>query len=84
MTTTLTTRIEKEDKMEFDRFCKAIGLTPSSAINLFVKTTIREKAIPFPVQLDPFYSKENQERLKSSVKQIEKTGGTIHEVDLNE
>ena len=33
---------------------------------------------------DPFYFKENQKRLKRSVKQIEKTGGTIHEVDLNE
>ena len=30
---------------------------------------------------DPFYSEENMKRLKESIKQIEQTGGTIHEVD---
>ena len=33
---------------------------------------------------DPFYSPENQERLRRSMEQIEKTGGTVHEVDLND
>ena len=30
---------------------------------------------------DPFYSEENTKRLEESIKQIEQTGGTIHEVD---
>jgi len=44
---------------------------------------IRERRIPFELDSDPFYSKENIERLKKSIEQMEKTGGTIHEVDYD-
>ena len=37
-----------------------------------------------PEDRDPFYSAENHERLKRSIEQMETTGGTIHEVDLDE
>lgn len=43
----------------------------------------REKCIPFEVSVDPFYSQENMNRLKNSVVQMESTGGTVHEVDLD-
>lgn len=33
---------------------------------------------------DPFYSRENMERLERSMLQMEKTGGTLHEVNYNE
>ena len=39
------------------------------------------KKIPFEVSVEPFYSKENMERLRRSIAQMEKTGGKIHEVD---
>ncbi|SFS76817.1 hypothetical protein SAMN02910357_01726 [Succinivibrio dextrinosolvens] len=40
-----------------------------------------EKKISFEESVDPFYSKENMERLRKSIAQMEATGGTIHEVD---
>ena len=43
----------------------------------------REKRLPFEVSVDPFYSDENIARLKESIAQMEATGGTIHEVNLN-
>lgn len=33
-----------------------------------------------PVDSDPFYSKENMERLMESIAEMEKTGGTIHDI----
>ena len=83
MTTTITTRVNSNDKMLFDAFCESVGLTASSAINMFIKATIREGEIPFKIKADPFYSDSNQELLKKSVKELEETGGTVHDIDLD-
>ena len=84
MTTTITARVESEDKSMFDAFCESVGITASAAINMFIKATIREGEIPFKIKVDPFYSKANQERLRQSIKQMEETGGTIHDIDLDD
>ena len=83
MTTTITTRVNSDDKEMFDAFCESVGLTASSAINMFIKATIREGEIPFKIKADPFFSQANQKRLKKSVKELEETGGTIHDIDLD-
>ena len=44
----------------------------------------REKRLPFEVSVDPFYSDENMARLRKSIAQMESTGGTIHEVNLDD
>ena len=84
MTTTITTRVDSDDKVLFDAFCDSVGLTASSAINMFIKATIREGEIPFKIKADPFYSDSNQALLRKSIKELEETGGTIHDVDLND
>ena len=48
--TTLTIRINLEDKNNFKNFCYNIGLDVTSAINLFIKTVLREKKIPFEIR----------------------------------
>ena len=79
--TTLTARIDDTDKAIFDDFCSSIGLTASATINLFVKTVIRERRIPFEIkQEDPFYNTSNQTHLQKSIQQLEKGQGTIHEL----
>ena len=83
MTTTITTRIDSEDKSMFDAFCESVGITASAAINMFIKATLREGEIPFKIKADPFYSEANQALLKKSIKELEETGGTIHDVDLD-
>ena len=83
MTTIISVRVNKEDKAKFDAFCESVGLTTSSAINMFIKATIREGEIPFKIKADPFYSDSNQALLKKSIKEMEETGGTIREVDLD-
>ena len=84
MTTTITTRLDKQDKINFDLFCENVGITASAAINMFIKATLREGEIPFKIKSDPFYSKANQELLLESKKQMDETGGTIHEIDLDD
>jgi len=57
--TNVTIRMDENDKFLFDRFCETLGLSMSSAINIYVKKTIRESRIPFELSIDPFYSEEN-------------------------
>ena len=39
--------------------------------------------MPFELDAAPFYSQKNIERLKKSIEQMEKTGGTVHEIDYD-
>lgn len=64
--------------------CADIGMSLSTAINIYLKKLGRERRIPFEVAADPFYSEENMSRLRKSVAQMEATGGTIHEIDLDD
>lgn len=84
MTTTLTARLDSDDKNAFERFCQSVGMTPSTAINMFVKATLREGELPFPVRADPFFSDANMARLRKNAAEMEATGGTIHEVKLDD
>ena len=73
-------RMDADVKKDMEAICDELGLTMTAAFNIFAKKIIREKRIPFDVSIDPFFSDENMARLRASVAQMEKTGGTIHEV----
>ena len=72
--TTLSIRMDEDVKREFDAFCSAVGMNTSVAINLFAKTVIRERRIPFEISLrdDPFYGGSNTRRLQKSAAQLER------------
>mgnify|MGYP000756027672 CR=1 FL=1 len=80
----ISLRVDDEVKKRAEDVCSDIGLSLSSAINIYLKKLGREKRIPFEVSVDPFYSDENIQRLKKSIAQMETTGGTIHEVDFDD
>ena len=46
---TIVARIEAYDKRYFNVFCSSIGLNASTAVNLFIKTVLRENRIPFNI-----------------------------------
>ena len=81
--TVVNFRIDKTTKKEMEEICEDIGISIGTAFNIFAKKLIRERRIPFELDSDPFYKKENIERLKKSIEQMEKTGGTVHEVDYD-
>lgn len=55
----LSIRIEENDKKNFELFCNQTGINVSVAINMFIKTVLREHKIPFEIKIDPFYSESN-------------------------
>ncbi len=80
----ISIRIEDDVKKKAEEACADIGLSLSAAINIYLKKLGREKRIPFEVSADPFYSQENMARLRKSVAQMESTGCTVHEIDLDD
>lgn len=50
--TNLNIRIDKEIKDQADRIFSERGLNMTTAINMFLRTTIRENGIPFSLKLD--------------------------------
>lgn len=50
-TTNLNIRVTKPVKTEAEEIFNSLGLTMTTAINIFLRTAIREKGIPFPLQL---------------------------------
>ena len=79
---TIITKVDEDDKRNFSEFCSSVGLNVSSAINIFIKTVIREKRIPFMISqnADPFYSPENQAYVMKSVKELREGKGRPHEL----
>ena len=79
----ISLRIEDDVKKKAEQACADIGMSLSTAINIYLKKLGRESRIPFDVAADPFYSQENMARLRASVAQMEATRGTVHEVDFD-
>lgn len=80
----ISLRIEDDVKKLAEQACADIGMSLSTAINIYLKKLGREKRIPFEVSVDPFYSPENMARLRDSVAQMEAAGGTVHEVEFDD
>ena len=82
----VTIRMDEDLKKQFEAFCSDIGMSMTTAFCVFAKTAVRERRIPFEISTenDPFYSPTNMARLKKSIAQMEATGGTVHEVYLDD
>ena len=78
--TTLTARIDPIDKKNFEAFCSTLGLTVSSAINLYVKAVLQKQKLPFEISADPFYNEENLNMLRQSIKQAQSGQLASHEL----
>ena len=78
-------RMDADLKKSMEDTCKRMGLSLSSAFVMFATKVTNEQRIPFEITAaDPFYSKENLDRLRKSMQQMEATGGTVHEVNLDD
>ena len=77
---TISARIDSNDKASFDAFCDEVGISSSSAINMFIKAVLREHRIPFSISNDPFYSESNMAFLRDGVKALNSGKGVIHDL----
>ena len=70
--TTLSVRMDADVKSQLDALCADVGMSTSTAINMFAKAFIRERRLPFDVVAsDPFYSGSNLKDLQRSIQQLE-------------
>ncbi len=82
--TTVSIRMDDDLKRGFDQICNDLGMSMSTAVTMLAKKMTREKRLPFDVSVDPFYSEQNMARLRKSIAEMEATGGTVHEVNLDD
>ena len=51
MDSNMTFRIDQDVKSQMAAICKELGMTPSTAFNLFANAFVRSKGMPFPVAI---------------------------------
>ena len=70
-TTNVNIRMDKELKDRADRLFGEMGMSMTTAFNIFVRQTLRQGKIPFEISVDPFFSDSNMKRLRQSVQEGE-------------
>lgn len=48
--TSMTVRMDNQQKALFDQLCEQFGMSANTAINIFVRTVIRTRSIPFAIK----------------------------------
>lgn len=77
-------RVDDDVKRNAERTLNEIGLSMSTAINIFLKTVVRENRIPFELSADPFYSKENMGELERRAADVRSGKSILKEHELIE
>lgn len=80
----ISLRVDDDVKYDAERILDDIGISMSTAINVFLKTVIRENRIPFELAADSFYSKENMAELERRVADLRAGKSTLKEHKLIE
>ncbi len=76
----LSMRIDDRVKKRAELACDALGMTMTTAINLYLVKLGNEMRIPFEVSVDPFYNTVNQSILERSIQQLNNGQGKKHEL----
>ena len=75
--------MDEDLKRDFDTLCTNLGLTMTTAVNVFAKLVVRRQGLPFDVAIDPFYSENNQARLRTAIEDA-RAGRNMTEHELIE
>jgi DNA-damage-inducible protein J len=68
-TTNLNIRIDKDLKKQAEAFFGELGLNMTTAINIFIRQSLRERKIPFEITSDSFYSASNMEYIEKALQE---------------
>ena len=76
-------RVDDDIKKKAERTFDDIGISMSTAINIYLKAVVRENRIPFELSADSFYSDANMSRLRESIRQVRDSEKklTEHEIE---
>lgn len=75
-------RMDKDLKKQFEAFCKDMGMSMTTAFNIFAKKTVREYRIPFEIGGE-VPNKETEEAIQEvqKMKEDPNLGKTYTDVD---
>ena len=82
MTETISLRIDKDTRKMMNKVCDELGLSLSTAFNMYAKVIAREKRIPLSLDLNNTYNLETQKAIHNVVKKrnLSKTFDSIDEL----
>ncbi len=66
MTSAINVRADKDIKQQAEQICSDLGISMSTAVNMFLRAIVRNRGIPFELQL----KKPN----KTTIKALEEAG----------
>ena len=75
----ISLRVDDDVKRGAEQTFDDIGLSMSTAINIFLKKVARERRIPFELSADPFYYESNMAHLRRGVAALNAGKGVEHE-----
>ena len=84
--TATTIRLDADLKAEFDKLCEEFGMSANTAFNIYVKTVVRQRRIPFLIETDPRDEVTERGRrafwaLREEAKKNGLTGMTLEEIN---
>ena len=75
----ISLRVDDDVKRSAEQTLDDIGLSMSTAINIFLKKVARERRIPFELSADTFYSESNMAHLRRGIAALNAEKGVEHE-----
>ena len=80
-TTTMTVRMDSDLKRDAEQLCKEMGMTLSTAFNIFAKTMVRKRGIPFAVTGNTsLYDEPKRSHLRAAMDELNAGHGVAHEL----
>jgi DNA-damage-inducible protein J len=79
--TSMTVRLDKQQKTLFDDLCSQFGMSANTAINIFVRAVIRSKSIPFQIAVEEDNVRANA---ISAFNRMRSASSTNQELSLDE
>lgn len=80
----ISIRVDDTLKKQAEAVCSELGISLSTAANMFFKKMVSYGGIPFELKIDPFYSRENQEHLERVIANYENGKSTLITKSMNE
>ena len=70
MDTNMTFRIDSEIKAQMAAICNQLGMTTSTAFNIFANAFVRAKGMPFPVTVQEQTAPLSREKMLADTEQL--------------
>lgn len=80
----ISLRVDDDVKRGAEQILTDIGLSMSTAINVFLRKVAREGKIPFELTADPFFTESNIRHLESIMQDVKEGKANFAEHDLIE